>query len=95
MTDILVVFKKNFESVHDKSLETVKQVLNSIQNEKEIRIDIRAREQVRRADFIGRDLVIVLGGDGTLTSISHNIDANTPVMGVNSHPRDQDTEGSY
>jgi len=95
MTDILVVFKKNFESVHDKSLETVKKVLTSIQEEKDIRIDIKAREQVGRADFIGRDLVIVLGGDGTLTSISHNIDANTPVMGVNSHPRDQDPEGSY
>ena len=95
MTDILVVFKKNFESVHDKSLDTVKKVLTELQNTKEIRIEIRAREQVRRADFIGRDLVIVLGGDGTLTSISHNIDANTPVMGVNSHPIDQDPEGSY
>ena len=52
-------------------------------------------EQVRRADFIGRDLVIVLGGDGTLTSISHNIDSNTPVMGVNSHPRSDDPDGSY
>ena len=60
-----------------------------------IRVDIRAREQVRRADFIGRDLVIVLGGDGTLTSISHNIDSNTPVMGVNSHPRSDDPDGSY
>jgi hypothetical protein len=60
-----------------------------------LRIDIRARERFRRADFIGRDLVIVLGGDGTLTSISHNIDAATPVMGVNSHPRDDDPEGSF
>ena len=95
MTDILVVFKKNFESVHDKSLETVREVLTELQNSRDIRIEIRAREQVRRADFIGRDLVIVLGGDGTLTSISHNIDANTPVMGVNSHPIGQDPEGSY
>ena len=58
-------------------------------------VDIRAREQVMRADFIGRDLVIVLGGDGTLTSISHNIDSNTPVMGVNSHPRSDDPNGSF
>ena len=56
---------------------------------------MRAREQVRRADFIGRDLVIVLGGDGTLTSISHNIDAETPVIGVNSHPIDDDPNGSF
>ena len=93
MADILLVYKKNFEGVHDESLESVKEVLNS--KSSTIRVDIRAREQVRRADFIGRDLVIVLGGDGTLTSISHNIDSNTPVMGVNSHPRSDDPDGSY
>ena len=93
MADVLLVYKKNFEGVHDESLQSVKDVLAS-QPEK-IRVDIKAREQVRRADFIGRDLVIVLGGDGTLTSISHNIDSNTPVMGVNSHPRSDDPNGSY
>lgn len=92
MADVLLVYKKNFEGVHDDSLQSVKDVLAS-QPDK-IRVDIRAREQVRRADFIGRDLVIVLGGDGTLTSISHNIDSNTPVMGVNSHPRSGDPNGS-
>ena len=93
MADVLLVYKKNFEGVHDESLESVKDVLNS--KSSTIRVDIRAREQVRRADFIGRDLVIVLGGDGTLTSISHNIDSNTPVMGVNSHPRNDDPDGSF
>ena len=93
MADVLLVYKKNFEGVHDESLESVKDVLKS--KSSTIRVDIRAREQVRRADFIGRDLVIVLGGDGTLTSISHNIDSNTPVMGVNSHPRSDDPNGSY
>ncbi|MAH91016.1 MAG: hypothetical protein CMA11_04535 [Euryarchaeota archaeon] len=92
MADILLVYKKNFEGVHDESLQSIKGVLNS--QSSTIRVDIRAREQVRRADFIGRDLVIVLGGDGTLTSISHNIDSNTPVMGVNSHPRSDDPNGS-
>ena len=92
MADVLLVYKKNFEGVHDESLQSVKDVL-AAQPDK-IRVDIRAREQVRRADFIGRDLVIVLGGDGTLTSISHNIDSNTPVMGVNSHHRSGDPNGS-
>ena len=82
MADVLLVYKKNFEGIHDESLQVVKGVLNDLSDT--LRVDIRAREQVRRADFIGRDLVIVLGGDGTLTSISHNIDSNTPVMGVNS-----------
>ena len=92
MADVLLVYKKNFEEVHDESLQSVKMVLSN--RSETIRVDIRAREQVRRADFIGRDLVIVLGGDGTLTSISHNIDSNTPVMGVNSHPKNSDPEGS-
>jgi len=93
MADVLLVYKKNFEGIHDDSLQSVKDVLKS--QSSSIRVDIRAREQVRRADFIGRDLVIVLGGDGTLTSISHNIDSNTPVMGVNSHPRGEDPNGSF
>ena len=93
MADVLLVYKKNFEGIHDESLQVVKGVLNDLSDT--LRVDIRAREQVRRADFIGRDLVIVLGGDGTLTSISHNIDSNTPVMGVNSHPRSDDPDGSF
>jgi len=95
LTDILVVYKKNFEKVHDDSLEIVSDILEKVQKETEIKVNFRAREQVRRADFIGRDLVIVLGGDGTLTSISHNIDAETPVIGVNSHPLQNDPNGSF
>ena len=92
MSDILLVYKKNFEDIHDESLEVVKDVLK--EQSKAVKVDIRAREQVRKTDFIGRDLVIVLGGDGTLTSISHNLDSNTPVMGVNSHPRSDHPDGS-
>ena len=33
--------------------------------------------------------------DGTLTSIAHSIDESTPIMGVNSHPRMNDSDGSY
>ena len=58
-------------------------------------ISYKARETVSREDFVGRDLVIILGGDGTLTSIAHSIDSDTPVMGVNSHPQDDDEDGSY
>ncbi len=94
MTNVLVVYKKNFESIHDESLAQLKSILEDMTTTHQLRIELRARERVRRADFIGRDLVIVLGGDGTLTSISHNIDENTPVMGVNSHPVSRDNNGS-
>jgi len=56
MTDILLVYKKNFEAVHDISLGMVTKALEDASNRRGgLRIDIRAREQVRRADFIGRD----------------------------------------
>ena len=94
MTNVLVVYKKNFESIHDESLAQLEAILEDMKTTHQLRVELRARERVRRADFIGRDLVVVLGGDGTLTSISHNIDENTPVMGVNSHPVSLDANGS-
>ena len=94
-TNILVVYKKNFEEVHDMALATIRQALDELVSENRVRVDYTARETVRRADFDGPDLVIVLGGDGTLTSIAHSIDESTPIMGVNSHPRMNDSDGSY
>lgn len=91
--NILVVFKKNFEEVHDEGLANLRQALDEVCGEGHT-VDFRPREDVRRADFIARDLVIIFGGDGTLTSLSHNIDAATPVMGINSHPKDDDPKGS-
>ena len=94
-TNIRVVYKKNFEEVHDMALATIRQALDELVSENRVRVDYTARETVRRADFDGPDLVIVLGGDGTLTSIAHSIDESTPIMGVNSHPRMNDSDGSY
>ena len=93
--NILVVYKKNFEDVHDQALDIVKNTLEEISEELDIKVNYSAREKVSREDFIGRDLVVVLGGDGTLTSIAHSVDEKTPVMGVNSHPREMDNDGSY
>lgn len=93
--EVLVVYKKNFEEVHDRSLEEVRRVLDGLVKERGLNVGYTARETVRRADFVEPDLVIVLGGDGTLTSIAHSVDDSTPVMGVNSHPRSEDEGGSY
>lgn len=93
--DILVVYKKNFEEVHDRSLEEVRRVLDELVSERGLNVGYTARETVGRADFVEIDLVIVLGGDGTLTSIAHSVDERTPVMGVNSHPRIEGNGGSY
>ena len=92
---ILVVYKKNFEEVHDKALDIVRKELDTVNKSSMIDIDYSAREKVERSDFIDRDLVIVLGGDGTLTSIAHSVGSQTMVMGVNSHPRKDDDDGSF
>ncbi|MFL2974489.1 MAG: NAD(+)/NADH kinase [Candidatus Thalassarchaeaceae archaeon] len=94
-TNILVVYKKNFEEIHDKALEDIKEILDKLVSKRGIRVDYTVRETVRRSDFLDRDLAIILGGDGTLTSIVHSIDSKTPVMGVNSHPREVHSDGSY
>ena len=94
-SDVLVVYKKNFEEVHDKALAAVRDALDELVRDRGTVISYKARETVSREDFVGRDLVIILGGAGTLTSIAHSIDSDTPVMGVNSHPQDDDEDGSY
>ena len=92
--NILVVYKKNFEDVHDEALDIVKNTLERLSEKLKIKVNYSAREKVSRDDFVGRDLVVVLGGDGTLTSIAHSVDEETPVMGVNSHPREIENNGS-
>ena len=89
---VLLVYKKTHEPVHDHALGHLQAVLDG--HGEALKVTLRPRELVKQSDFLGRDLVIVLGGDGTLTSISHNIDDTTLVMGVNSHPRTDDPDGS-
>tara|TARA_B100000214_G_C23872780_1_gene583463 strand:- start:101 stop:967 length:867 start_codon:yes stop_codon:yes gene_type:complete len=95
ITEILVVYKKNFEKVHDEALSSIRKVLDDLKNEYNLNVSFVAREKVTLTDFESKQLVIVLGGDGTLTSISHNIDDTMLVMGVNSDPLDQDKDGSF
>ena len=93
--DVIVVFKKNFEKVHDESLLKVKAELDQLTIEGEVVVEYKVRETVTSDDFANRDLAVILGGDGTLTSIAHSIGSGIPVMGVNSHPQDDDEAGSF
>ena len=49
--DILVVYKKNFEAVHDRSIGLIEEILQRFVNEQGIRVDMTAREKVRRFIF--------------------------------------------
>ena len=46
-TNILVVYKKNFEEVHDMALATIRQALDELVSENRVRVDYTARETVR------------------------------------------------
>ena len=95
MNNLLVVFKKNHEQVHDGALSTVISTLDKAKQTYGFEFRTVPREEVERDDFMGPEAVIVLGGDGTLTSIAHSVDNQTLVMGVNSHPMDSGGSGSF
>ena len=95
MNNLLVVFKKNHEQVHDGALSTVISTLDKAKRTYGFDFRTVPREEVERDDFVGPEAVIVLGGDGTLTSIAHSVDDQTLVMGVNSHPMDSGGSGSF
>ena len=95
MNNLLVVFKKNHEQVHDGALSTVVSTLDKAKQTYGFDFRTVPREEVERDDFVGPEAVIVLGGDGTLTSIAHSVDDQTLVMGVNSHPMDSGGSGSF
>jgi NAD+ kinase len=66
---------------HAETLAEVRDTLKSLG----LRARFRDRSQIGNVD--GFDLVLTLGGDGTLLSASHAL-GTTPVMGINSAPLD-------
>lgn len=47
---------------------------------------LRMRSQIGEADAAAADLVVALGGDGTLLRASHAVGPQTPLVGINSAP---------
>ena len=44
MTNVLVVYKKNFESIHDESLSQLKFILEEMKSTHQLRVEMRARK---------------------------------------------------
>jgi NAD+ kinase len=44
------------------------------------------REELHRGSILGRDLIIAVGGDGTILNTQSFLDDEVPVLGVNSDP---------
>lgn len=73
---------KNRYEVHQKCVDDVRNIIKSLG----IDVSIIAREELHRGIIMDRDLVIAVGGDGTVLNTSSFIDDDVPLLGVNSDP---------
>ncbi|CAM9450268.1 unnamed protein product [Discosporangium mesarthrocarpum] len=73
---------KNRHDIHLECVETVKAVLMK----HKVAFSAVGREELDRQHISKVDLVIAVGGDGTVLSASHFLGSNIPLVGVNSDP---------
>jgi NAD+ kinase len=73
---------KNRYEVHQSCVSTVTGLLNNM----DVTYSVVGREELHRNLLLDKDLVIAVGGDGTVLSTSCFLDSTIPVLGVNSDP---------
>lgn len=72
----------NLQSGHEAHLDTLERARVAFK-----RLDVKATFRHRHEkDGEQWDMVVTLGGDGTLLWASHTVDANTPMLAINSAP---------
>lgn len=80
---------KNRYSVHRECVEKVTNILDKI----DVTYSVIGREELHRGLIEDKDLIIAVGGDGTILNTSSFIDDSIPIVGVNSDPTNPDEEG--
>jgi NAD+ kinase len=79
--DITVARMRRADEHHARTVEEVHEAIERIGWKGTF------RERDRVGDLAGYDLVMTVGGDGTLLRVSHQV-ADTPMLGINSAPQD-------
>ena len=72
----------SFERAHQRHTESVERVVEVLERAR-VPFELVAREDVSDPDHV--DLVVSVGGDGTVLDLSHKL-TWTPVLGINSDP---------
>jgi NAD+ kinase len=80
---------KNRYAVHKKCVEDVTGLLEKVG----VKYNVIGREELHRGSLQDKDLVIAVGGDGTVLNTSSFIDDSLPVLGVNSDPTKPEEQG--
>lgn len=79
--DVTVARMMRADEHHQRTVEEVQRALEAVG----ARSTLRYRDRVESVDAF--DLVVTVGGDGTLLWVSHGV-GDTPMLGVNSAPQD-------
>jgi len=79
--DVTVARMVRADEHHHRTVEEVQRALEAVG----ARVTLRYRDRLE--DFDAYDLVVTVGGDGTLLWASHGV-GDTPMLGVNSAPQD-------
>jgi NAD+ kinase len=82
LKNILIVYTKPTSKIQELALNLVKKTLKK----DKIKFTAKVREKLTRGYFEGKDLIVVVGGDGTFLMASHFVFDGTPMLGVNSDP---------
>eukprot|EP01035_Chromulina_nebulosa_P059486 gene59486-81422_t len=80
--------KNRYES-HKKCVDDVKNILENLG----VSYSLIGREELHRGSMVDKDLVIAVGGDGTILNTASFMDDAIPVLGVNSDPTKLEEKG--
>jgi NAD+ kinase len=80
---------KDRYQTHRQCVDTVTGILQSVGAD----YTVVGREELHRGVIQDRDLIITVGGDGTMLNASSFIDDSIPVLGVNSDPTKPEEKG--
>ena len=80
---------KNRYEVHRQCVESVLEVLRKSGKS----FSVIGREEMHRGLVLDKDLVIAVGGDGTILNSASFLDESTPILGINSDPTRPEERG--